>query len=124
MAQKLAGRVAVITGARAGIEWASAVALAAEGARRVVTARGADRLVALAAQIRTRGSDAIAVAGDARAEETAQRTVRNGSCRACEIGAVRPVVARECPAQERPPWRGYLVQRPRSNRLCVWLAAR
>ena len=41
-----------------------------------------------------------------------------------EIGALRPVVARARSAQERPPWRGYLVQWPLSNRLGVWLAAR
>ena len=75
MAQRLTGRVAVITGASAGIGWASALALAAEGARLVVTARRADRLDALAAQIRTHGSDALAVAGDAREEQTAQRIV-------------------------------------------------
>jgi NADP-dependent 3-hydroxy acid dehydrogenase YdfG len=75
MAQRLTGRVAVIAGASAGIGWASALALAAEGARLVVTARRADRLDAFAAQIRTRGTEALAVAGDAREEETAQRTV-------------------------------------------------
>ena len=58
MAPRLAGRVAVITGAGAGIGWVSALALAAEGARLVVTARRADRLAALAAQLRTRGSEA------------------------------------------------------------------
>jgi 3-oxoacyl-[acyl-carrier protein] reductase len=75
MAQRLAGCVAVITGASSGIGWASAVALAGEGARLAVTARRADCLDALTARVRALGSDAVAVAGDARDEETAERTV-------------------------------------------------
>jgi NADP-dependent 3-hydroxy acid dehydrogenase YdfG len=75
MSQKLNGKVALITGASAGIGAASALALAGEGARIVVTARREDRLDSLCEQIRALGSEAVAVAGDAREEETARQAV-------------------------------------------------
>jgi 3-oxoacyl-[acyl-carrier protein] reductase len=75
MAGKLTGKVALITGASAGIGWASALALAAEGASLVLTARRQERLTELAAAVKQAGGQAVWVAGDARDEQTAIRAV-------------------------------------------------
>lgn len=76
MAGKLEGKVAIITGASAGIGQASARALAREGARIVVTARRRERLDDLILEARALGSDGVAVVGDARDEATALETVQ------------------------------------------------
>jgi 3-oxoacyl-[acyl-carrier protein] reductase len=76
MAGKLTGKVAIITGASAGIGRASALALAAEGAHIILTARRAERLHELVAEITKLGSGASVVVGDAREEATAQETVK------------------------------------------------
>ncbi|MFD2057055.1 SDR family oxidoreductase [Mesorhizobium calcicola] len=75
MPGKLAGKVAIISGASSGIGQASARGLAREGARLVLSARRRERLDALVEEIRALGSDAIAVIGDARDEATALNTV-------------------------------------------------
>ncbi len=75
MAGKLEGKVAIITGASAGIGQASARALAREGARLVLTSRRPDRLAALIEEARSFGGDGLAVVGDAREEATALKTV-------------------------------------------------
>ena len=75
MAGKLVGKVALITGASAGIGKACALALAGEGASLVLTARRQERLVELAAAVKQAGGQAVWVAGDARDEQTAIRAV-------------------------------------------------
>lgn len=76
MAGKLVGKVVLITGASAGIGWASALALAQEGAAMVLTARRQERLAELAAAVKQAGGQAVWVAGDARDEQTAVRAVK------------------------------------------------
>lgn len=62
----LEGRIAVVTGASAGIGEAVARELVARGARAVVNARRAERVVALARELNAKGEErAVAVAGDA-----------------------------------------------------------
>lgn len=75
MSGKLNGKVALISGASAGIGRASALALAGEGAAVVVSARRGDRLEAIVAEITAAGGRARFVAGDARDEKTAQAAV-------------------------------------------------
>ena len=75
MVGKLKGKVALITGASAGIGQASARALAREGARLVLTARRPERLDALIKEARELGSDGLTVIGDARDEATALKSV-------------------------------------------------
>ena len=76
MSDKLKGKTAIITGASAGIGQACARALAEEGARLVLTARRQDRLEKLQKEIEKAGGKAVIVAGDAREDETAVRTVK------------------------------------------------
>jgi 3-oxoacyl-[acyl-carrier protein] reductase len=73
---KLAGKTVLITGASAGIGWASAVALAGEGANLVLTARRGERLKELEALVQKAGGQAISVVGDASEEQTALACVQ------------------------------------------------
>ena len=75
MAGKLKGKVAIITGASAGIGKASALALAEEGASIILTARRAERLEQLAEEIEKLGGKSVIVVGDAREETTAIKAV-------------------------------------------------
>ena len=68
---RLQDKVALITGASAGIGQACARALAREGARLVVTARRGDRLQQLAGEVQQLGSQALVTIGDACEEKTA-----------------------------------------------------
>ncbi|WP_437341739.1 SDR family oxidoreductase [Cupriavidus basilensis] len=74
----MAGKVAIVTGASGGIGFATAKLFAAQGAKVVIGARRQaelDELDELAAQIRAAGGDAIALAGDVRAEDYAKALV-------------------------------------------------
>lgn len=75
MGPKLSNKTALITGASAGIGWASALALAGEGANLVLTARRQDRLNELEAAVQKAGGKAVTLAGDAKEEETARQAV-------------------------------------------------
>lgn len=73
---KLEGKVALITGASAGIGQACTRALAGEGARLVLTARRQERLETLKKEAQSLGTEAVFVLGDAREEQTAIQTVK------------------------------------------------
>ena len=76
MNQRLQGKVALITGASAGIGQACARSLGAAGAHLVLTARRGERLDALRQEIERDGQRVIHVLGDAREERTAAETVK------------------------------------------------
>lgn len=71
----LAGKTALVTGASAGIGWATAIALARHGANLVVTARREERLRQLCDEIESLGAKAVFHAGDAALEATAQQAI-------------------------------------------------
>jgi 3-oxoacyl-[acyl-carrier protein] reductase len=60
----LSDKVAIVTGASRGIGRVIALALAKQGAKVVASARNAEALDSLIAEIKTQGGDALAVAGD------------------------------------------------------------
>ena len=71
----LAGKTVLITGASAGIGWATALAFAGKGAHVVVTARREQRLRELCDLIGVSGRKAVFHAGDAADESTAKKCV-------------------------------------------------
>jgi NADP-dependent 3-hydroxy acid dehydrogenase YdfG len=71
----LAGKTALVTGASAGIGWATAIALGRLGANLVVSARREERLRQLCEEIESLGAHAVYHAGDAAEESTAQQSI-------------------------------------------------
>lgn len=73
--QRLTGKVAIITGASAGIGRAAAKLFAAEGAKVVVAARREAELETLVAEITRDGGTAVSLAGDVQSEEFSKALV-------------------------------------------------
>ncbi len=85
MAAKLDGKVAIITGASSGIGEATALALAAEGAKVVIAARRAERLDALVKRIEASGGTALPIVTDITDETQANNLVQKTNA---ELGRV------------------------------------
>jgi NAD(P)-dependent dehydrogenase (short-subunit alcohol dehydrogenase family) len=71
----LSGKIAIITGASAGIGYATAKLFAREGAQVVVGARRQPELNALVAEIAEAGGHAVALAGNVKDEAFAKALV-------------------------------------------------
>lgn len=85
MVGKLNEKVAIITGASAGIGEATAIALAAEGAKVVIAARRSDRLEALAKLIESSGGQALPIVTDITDETQANNLIHKANA---ELGRV------------------------------------
>ncbi|WP_158882689.1 SDR family NAD(P)-dependent oxidoreductase [Amycolatopsis anabasis] len=99
MAENLAGKHVLVSGASSGIGAAVAAALADEGARVTVVGRRADRLAAVAASIRDAGGVAHGVPADLSDPEAPERIVASAET---ELGPVDVLVNNAAVARSGP----------------------
>ncbi|MBD2133404.1 MULTISPECIES: SDR family NAD(P)-dependent oxidoreductase [unclassified Sphaerospermopsis] len=81
MAGKLDGKVAIITGASSGIGKATAISLAAEGAKVVIAARRRDRLEAIIKYITENGGQGLSVIADITDEAQVQNLIQKANAK-------------------------------------------
>lgn len=87
----LTGKVTIVAAASSGLGKATALELAAEGARVVVTARNEERLRATAAEIQSVcGAEVLAIPGDVTNEDHVRKLI---SATASELGSIDVLVA-------------------------------
>ncbi|HEV7670286.1 MAG TPA: SDR family oxidoreductase [Thermoanaerobaculia bacterium] len=86
----LSGKIALVTGASAGLGFAAAQALAAMGARIAIASRGGDKLERALETLTSAGSEAIAVPVDVRERESLDNLVTEVQSR---LGAIDILVA-------------------------------
>ncbi len=86
---KLSGRVALITGASAGIGSATAKAFAAAGAKVACVARREDKLKAVVDEIKAAGGEAIAVVGDVTKQGAPKKIVSQTESQLGPVDIVR-----------------------------------
>src|SRR5689334_22781930 len=90
VSESLEGTVALVTGASSGIGEATAIELAAHGARVVIVARRRDRLVELAKRLETDGAETAVVEADITDEAAARGAVEQALA---QFGRLDTVVA-------------------------------
>jgi 3-oxoacyl-[acyl-carrier protein] reductase len=102
---QLAGKAAVVAGASRGIGRATALALAAEGCRVAISARGEEALREAAAEMEAAGAEVLAVPGDLTRAEDAERLVVAAVERFGRIDALVTSIHFSAPGDEDEVWR-------------------
>ena len=101
----LQNKVAIVAGASRGIGRATALALAAEGARVVLAARGTEALQEVIAEVEEAGAEALQVACDVTVAEDAERLVRAAVERFGRIDALVNSIHFSAAGDEDDVWR-------------------